>query len=65
MKYTDARKRTNMKWDKANMVNVSCRMPKQKKERFRTACEKLGTTMYAELLKTVDRIIAQEEKGEK
>jgi len=64
MEYTDARKRTNVKWDKANMVNVSCRMSKQKKERFRTACDKLGTTMYAELLKTVDRIIAQAEKGD-
>jgi hypothetical protein len=57
----EARRQANLKWDRANMTTLSCRLTKVKAEQFKAACSKLGTNRNAEFLKTVDRIISEAE----
>lgn len=56
-----ARKRANVKWDKANMATLTCRVTKEKAQRFKDACDRLGTNRNAEFLKTINRIIEEAE----
>lgn len=57
-----AKAKANAKWDKEHMANISCRVPVWKKEAFKDACEKSGTSMHAVLLSIVDKKIAEGEK---
>lgn len=57
-----AKAKANAKWDKEHMANISCRVPVWKKEAFKEACEKSGTSMHAVLLNTVDKTIEKEGK---
>lgn len=50
------------RWDKDNMVTITCRVTKAKAEAFKTACDSLGTTRNAVLIKAIDRTI-EESKG--
>lgn len=62
MPVSESQKQAAIKWDKANMINVCCRVTRKKKEAFQQACERLGTTMNAVLLRAVDEVIAAAEK---
>ena len=64
MPYSESQKRSAARWDKANMAAVACRVTVQKKERFKAACDKLGTTMYAVFIRAIDETIARAEKGD-
>lgn len=54
---TEARKKANAKWDKANMRIVGCHVTKEKAQRFKEACAVLGVTQNQVLLKAVDETI--------
>lgn len=45
MALTEARKRANAKWDKANMASLSCRVKMDTANAFRELCEQRGTTV--------------------
>lgn len=60
MESSEAQKLSRRKWDKANMADISCRVPKAKKEEFRKACEKAGVSMHSVLLKAIDEFIRKE-----
>lgn len=62
MPVSESQRQAAVKWDKANMVNVCCRLTRKKKEVFQRACEQLGTTMNAVFMKAVDETIAAVEK---
>lgn len=62
MPVSEAQKRSAQKWDKANMVTLSCRVSKEKALQFREACQVLETTVYQALQAAVDRTIAEAEE---
>lgn len=65
MTISDARKAANAKWDKANMVNLSCRVTKDKAMKFKKICEERGTNTNAVLLSYVNAFIkAYEEEAQ-
>lgn len=51
------------RWDKDNMVTITCRITKRKADEFKAACESLGTTRNAVLLNAINRIIAEGKSG--
>lgn len=50
------------RWDKDNMVTITCRVTKRKADDFKAACDSLGTTRNAVLIKAINRTI-EESKG--
>lgn len=61
---TAAQKAARDKWDRQNMKNVACKVTKEKADRFKLACEKLGTTRNAVLSRAIDETIKQAEDPE-
>ena len=59
---TESRKKANIKWDKANMTVVGCRITRTKAQEFKEACAALGTVPNQILQEAVNRIIAEAEK---
>jgi len=47
MALTDAKKRSNNKWDAANMTVLGCKVRKDEAERFKAACKEQRTTVNA------------------
>ena len=62
MPSTEAQKRARMKYDAEKMSTISCRVSRTKADRFRKACEQLGTTQYAVLKEAVEAAIEKAEK---
>lgn len=59
MSVSKAQKRSSIKWDKANMTTIGCKVTKKKAEQFKDACRRLGVVPNALLLKTIDNTIAE------
>lgn len=59
---SESRKAANVKWDKANMTNVSCRVPKWKAKAFKEECGKLGKTPNKVLNEYIQSIIDEAAK---
>ena len=51
------------RWDKDNMVTITCRITKRKADEFKAACDSLGTTRNAVLLNAINRILQRERAG--
>lgn len=56
---TQAKAAANRKWDKANMVNLCCRVRKDYAERVRQACQDRGDTVNAVIKEALDRYLEQ------
>ena len=56
---TESRKKANIKWDKANMTVVGCRITRTKAQEFKEACAALGVVPNQILLKAVENTIAE------
>lgn len=54
---SDAQKAASRKWDKANMVRLSCKVTKEKAMKFKMICEERGTNTNAVLLAYVNAFI--------
>ena len=52
------------KWDKANMTHISCKLTKEKAQRFKEACAKLDTVPNRVMLQAVADTIEKAEKLE-
>lgn len=50
MPMTDAQRRANQKWDRANNTVLSCKLRKDEAEAFKQACREDGTTPNAVFL---------------
>ena len=64
MPVSESQKSASAKWDREHMAHLSCKVTKEKAERFRTACRKLGTTANAVFQRAVDRTIEEAEDQE-
>jgi len=60
---SESKKRSNAKWDAANMTILGCRVTKTKADAFRKACSAAGTNPNAVLLSTVNKFIEEFEQG--
>lgn len=60
MAVSEARKKANDKWDKANMAYVTCKVKKEQAEQFRDYCERIGKTPNAVIKEYVISCIKQE-----
>lgn len=56
---TEAKKRSNAKWDKENMTVVGCKMRKSKADEFKAACKLVGTTPNAVFRKAMDEFMEE------
>lgn len=61
---TDSQKAARDKWDRTNMRVVTCKVTKEKADRFKIACDVLGTTRNAVLSRAIDETIHQAEDPE-
>ncbi len=59
MSPSDARKRANAKWDKANMTVLGCKVKKTEAEAFKAYCAAQGKTANTELKDHVLQCIEQ------
>lgn len=57
---TDAKRRADNKWDAENMKIVSCKIRKEKAERFRAACVLNGTTPSSVLRECIDEYLKEQ-----
>ena len=57
MPISEAKKRSNAKWDAANMIKVGCKLRRDKADAFKTACADAGTTANAVLQSAVDAFL--------
>lgn len=60
---TEARRRANAKWSRANMTVVGCKVTKEKAQIFKDSCAALGVVPNRILLQAVDDTIAEAEKN--
>ena len=49
MAVSEARKRANAKWDKANMASLSCRVKLDTANAFKELCARRGSTVSKEI----------------
>ena len=54
---TEAKKRSNAKWDKENMTMLGCKVRKTKADEFKAACKLSGTTPNAVFRKAMDEFL--------
>lgn len=47
------------RWDRENMITISCRLTRKKAEEFKNACDQLGTKRNTVLLNAINRVIAE------
>lgn len=54
------------RWDRENMITISCRLTRKKAEEFKKACDQLNTKRNTVLLNAINRVIAEakEKSGE-
>lgn len=55
---TEAKKRSNAKWDKENMTMLGCKVRKTKADEFKAACKLSGTTPNAVFRRAMDDFLA-------
>ena len=56
---TEAQKRARDKWNRENLTVLTCNVTKQKKEAFKAACKRVGTTQNAVLLAAVNKFLEE------
>lgn len=61
---TDSQKTARNKWDRDHMQVITCKITKEKADRFKQACDKLGTTRNAVLSRAIDETIKRAEDPE-
>ena len=54
---TEAKKRSNAKWDKENMTMLGCKVSKTKADELKAACKLSGTTPNAVFRKAMDEFL--------
>lgn len=59
MAISDAKKKSNAKWDRENMVVISCKMRDALANDFKAACAALGTSPNAVFRAAAQQIIDQ------
>lgn len=62
---TKAKAEANRRWDKANMVNLCCRVRRDYADRVRQACQDRGDSVNAVLKEALDRYLEQAGQDEK
>lgn len=60
---TEAKKRSNAKWDKENMTVIGCKTRKSKADEFKAACKLSGTTPNAVFRKAMDEFMEEFYRG--
>lgn len=61
MAISDAKKKSNQKWDLANMATLGCKVKREQAEKFKEYAEKNSTTSNALLKKFVLDTIGEKE----
>ena len=56
---TEAQKRARDKWNKENMTVQVCNITKKKKDEFKAACERAGTTPNAVLVAAINKFLEE------
>ena len=56
---TDAQRRARDKWNRDNLTVLTCNVTKKKKEQFKIACQRMGTTQNAVLLAAVNKFLEE------
>ena len=56
---TDAQRRANQKWDRANNTVLGCKLRKEEAEAFKAACREDGTTPNAVFLSALRNYMAK------
>ena len=56
---SDAKKKANAKWDKANMMILGCKVRKDFAAQFREACRAVGTTPNAVLKQATEQFLKE------
>lgn len=59
-KYTEAQKKSALKWDSANLDRVSVALPKGKKEEIKKVAEKHGESLNAFINRAISETIERE-----
>jgi len=54
---SEAKKKSNYKWDKKNMCNLSCRVKRTDAEKYKAAAKAKGTNINAVLKKALDELL--------
>lgn len=57
---TEAKKKSNQRWDAKNMAVLGCKMRKEKAEQFKAACRAAGTTVNAVYTKATDDFLSEQ-----
>ena len=60
---TEAKKRSNAKWDRENMTMLGCKVRKTKADEFKAACKLSGTTPNAVFRKAMDEFLEEFYRG--
>lgn len=61
---TQAKRRSNDKWDRANMIVLSCKVRRDYSDRLRAVCEARGDTINGVIRAALDRYLEQYEDTE-
>ena len=61
-KYTEAQKKSAMKWDAANLDRVSVAMPKGKKDDIKEAAPTAGESMNQYIINAVDQRMERDKR---
>ena len=62
MGLSESKRRTNNKWDAANMTVLGCKVRRDRAEQFKAACKKNGTSPNAIFMAAMEKFM--EEHGE-
>lgn len=60
---TEAKKRSNAKWDRENMTTLGCRMRRDYAEEFKAACRMAGKTPNAIFKAAADQFMEDYNRG--
>ena len=61
---SDAKKKSNQRWDSTNISTLCCRIRADKAEAFKSACARLGTNPNAVFRAAIDKILEEDSKNE-
>ena len=59
-----SQKAASRRWDQENMTRLSCKVTKDKAERFKSVCKSRGTNTNAVLLAYVNSYIQENEEAQ-
>lgn len=59
MPISEAKKRSNAKWDAANMTMLGCKVRRDKAEAFKSACADAGVTMNSIFTEAMDAFLRE------